>query len=65
VFRFNELQSLASGAEHRQRRCEDVVLRRIFGPKEEKVRRGWRKLLKEMIDNLCVSPTGIVEYQGG
>jgi acyl-coenzyme A synthetase/AMP-(fatty) acid ligase len=33
------------------------VLRRIFGPKRDKVTRGWRKLHSEELHNLYSSPT--------
>jgi hypothetical protein len=35
---------------------EDRVLRKIFGPKREKVKGGWRKLLNEEVYNLYSSP---------
>jgi hypothetical protein len=33
------------------------VLRRIFGPKRDEVRGGWRKLHKEELHNLYTSPS--------
>jgi hypothetical protein len=33
-----------------------MVLRKIFGPKREKVARGWRRLHNEELQNLCASP---------
>jgi hypothetical protein len=33
------------------------VLRRIFGPKTDEVRGGWRKLHKEELHNLCSAPS--------
>jgi hypothetical protein len=36
---------------------ENRVLRRIFGPKRDGVRRGWRKLHKEELHNLYSSPS--------
>jgi hypothetical protein len=36
---------------------ENRVLRRIFGPKGDKVTGGWRKLHKEKIYNLSSSPS--------
>jgi hypothetical protein len=35
---------------------ENRVLRRIFGPKREKVARGWRRLHDEELHNFCDSP---------
>jgi hypothetical protein len=35
---------------------ENRVLRRIFGPKRDKVMRGWRKLHNEKLHNLYFSP---------
>jgi hypothetical protein len=36
---------------------ENRVLRRIFEPKRDEVRRGWRKLHNEELHNLCSSPS--------
>jgi hypothetical protein len=36
---------------------ENRVLRRIFGPKRDEVTGGWRKLHKEELHNLYVSPS--------
>jgi hypothetical protein len=36
---------------------ENRVLRRIFGPKGDKVIGGWRKLHNEELHNLCCSPS--------
>jgi hypothetical protein len=36
---------------------ENRVLRRIFGPKRDKVTGCWRKLHNEELHNLCSSPT--------
>jgi hypothetical protein len=35
---------------------ENRVLRRIFGPKRDEVRREWRKLHNEEVHNLYSSP---------
>jgi hypothetical protein len=35
---------------------ENRVLRRIFGPKREKVARGWRKLHNKELHNFYTSP---------
>jgi hypothetical protein len=42
--------------EHRLRVCENRVLRRIFGPKTEKVAGDWRRLHNEELHNLYASP---------
>jgi hypothetical protein len=39
--------------------CENRVLRRIFGPKRDKVTGGWRKLHNEELHNLYSSPSTI------
>jgi hypothetical protein len=36
---------------------ENRVLRRIFGPKRDEVKGGWRKLHNEELHNLYSSPT--------
>jgi hypothetical protein len=36
---------------------ENRVLRRIFGPKGDEVKRGWRKLHNEDLHNLYPSPS--------
>jgi hypothetical protein len=38
---------------------ENRVLRRIFGPKRNEVRGGWRKLHNEELHNLCYVPSTI------
>jgi hypothetical protein len=43
--------------EHRLRVFENRVLRRIFGPKSDKVTGGWRKLHNEELHNLYSSPS--------
>jgi hypothetical protein len=40
-----------------ERRLENRVLRRIFGPKRDEVMGGWRKLHNEEIHNLYSSPS--------
>jgi hypothetical protein len=42
---------------HRMRVFENRVLRRIFGPKRDKVTGGWRKLHNEELHNLYCSPS--------
>jgi hypothetical protein len=41
---------------YRLRVFEDRVLRKIFGPKRDKVIRGWRKLHNEELHNVYCSP---------
>jgi hypothetical protein len=43
--------------EHRLRVFENRVLRRIYGPKRDKVTRDWRKLHNEELRNLYSSPS--------
>jgi len=47
-----ETWSLTLREEHRLRRFENRMLRRIFGPKRDKVTGEWRKLHKEELNNL-------------
>jgi hypothetical protein len=42
--------------EHRLRVFENRVLRRMFGPKRDKIAGGWRKLNNEALHNLYSSP---------
>jgi hypothetical protein len=51
-----ETWSLILRKEHRLRVFENRVLRRIFGPKANKVIGGWRKLHNEDLHNLHCSP---------
>jgi hypothetical protein len=48
--------SLTLREEHRLRVFENMVLRRIFGPKREEVTGEWRKLHNEELNNLYSSP---------
>jgi hypothetical protein len=43
--------------EHKLRVFENRVLRRIFGPKRNRVTGGWRKLHNEELHNLSSSPS--------
>jgi len=45
--------------ERRLRVLENRVLRRIFGPKSDKVTREWRKLHNEELDDLYSSPNTV------
>jgi hypothetical protein len=49
--------SLTIREQHRLRVFENRVLRRIFGPKRDKVIRDWRKLHNEELHNLYSSPS--------
>jgi hypothetical protein len=52
-----ETWSLTLMDEHKQRVFENRVLKRIFGPKGERVTGGWRKLHNEELHNLYSSPS--------
>jgi hypothetical protein len=49
--------SLTLREEHRQRMFENRTLRRIFGPKVDEVKRGWKKLHNEELHSLYSSPS--------
>jgi hypothetical protein len=51
-----ETWSLTPKEEHRLSVFENRVLRRIFGPKRDKVSGEWRKLHNEELHNLYSSP---------
>jgi hypothetical protein len=51
-----ETWSLTLSEEHRLRVFENRVLRRIFGPKRDKVTEEWRKLHNAKVHNLYSSP---------
>jgi hypothetical protein len=51
-----ETWSLTLGEEHRLRVFENMVLRRIFGPRRNEVTGQWRKLHKEELGDLYSSP---------
>jgi hypothetical protein len=51
-----ETWSLTLREEHRLRVVENMVLRRIFGPKRDEVTGEWRKLHNEGLHNLYSSP---------
>jgi hypothetical protein len=50
---------------YRLRVLENIVLRRIFGPKREEVAGGWRRLHGEELHNLNASRHIGVISQGG
>jgi hypothetical protein len=52
-----ETWSLIVREKHKLRVFENMVLRRIFGPKRNGVTGGWRKLHNEEHHNLYSSPT--------
>jgi hypothetical protein len=52
-----ETWSLTLREEHRLKLLENRVLRRIFGPKRDEVKGGWRKLHNEELHNLYFSPS--------
>jgi hypothetical protein len=51
-----ETWSITLRKEHRQRVFKNRVLRRIFGPKRDKVTGGWRQLHNEELHGLYSSP---------
>jgi hypothetical protein len=48
----HETLSLILGKKHRLTSFQNKVLRKIFGPKNVEVRKGWRKQHDEECDNL-------------
>jgi hypothetical protein len=52
-----ETWSLTLREEHRLGVSENMVLRKIFGPKRYEVTREWRKLHNEELHELCSSPS--------
>jgi hypothetical protein len=52
-----ETWSLTVREKHKLRVFENKMLRRIFGPKRDRVTGGWRKLHDEELHNLCSSPS--------
>jgi hypothetical protein len=52
-----ETWSLTLREEQRLRVFENMMLRRIFGPKRDEVMGGWRKLYNEELHNLYSSPS--------
>jgi hypothetical protein len=58
-----ETSSLTLREEHRLRVFENRVLRRLFGPKRDKVTGEWRKLHNEELHNLYSSPSNIRQIE--
>jgi hypothetical protein len=58
-----ETWSLTLREEHRLRVFENMVLRRIFGPKRDEVTGEWRKLHNEELHNLYSSPDVIKQVK--
>jgi hypothetical protein len=54
---FTFIRSLRLREEHRLRVFENRVLRKISGPKTDKMVDGWRKLHNEELHNLYSSPS--------
>jgi len=52
-----EIWSLTLREERRLRVFENMVLRRIFGPKRDEVTGEWRKLHSKELSDLCSSPS--------
>jgi hypothetical protein len=52
-----ETWSLTEREEHKLRVFENWMLKRIFGPKRDGVKGGWRKLHNEELHNLYASPS--------
>jgi hypothetical protein len=52
-----EIWFLTLREKHKPRISENRVLRRIFGPRRDKVTGGWRKLYSEELHDLYSSPS--------
>jgi hypothetical protein len=55
----SETCSLTLWEKYKLRVCENMVLKRIFGPKRDVVTRGWRKLHNEELCDFYSSPSVI------
>jgi len=51
-----ETWSLTLREERKLKLCDNMVLRRIFGPRRDEVTREWRRLHNEELNYLCSSP---------
>jgi hypothetical protein len=51
--------------EHRPRACENVVQRRMFGPKKVEATGGWRKIHNEKLHILYSSPNIVIIIRSG
>ena len=60
-----ETWSFALREKRRLRAFENRVLRKIFGPKRDKVTREWTKLQNEELDNLYGGEEGRIQGFGG
>jgi hypothetical protein len=54
-----ETWSLTLREERKLKDFENMLLRKIFGPKRDEVRGGWRKLHNEELHNLYSSPSTV------
>jgi len=52
----SSFSSLTLREERKLRVFENMVLRRIFGPKRDEVTWEWRRLHNEKLNDLCSSP---------
>jgi hypothetical protein len=55
-----ETWSLTLREEHGLKVFENLLLRKMLGPKKDEVTGGWRKLQNEEQRNLCSSPSTII-----
>jgi hypothetical protein len=60
-----ETLSLTLRKQHRLRVFENRVLRRIFGPKDDEVTGGWRKMHNEELDRFYSSPSIVTVIKAG
>jgi hypothetical protein len=60
-----EAWSLTAREERKLRVSENMVLRRIFGPRRDEVTGEWRRLYNEELNGLYFSPWASGSYGGG